>query len=85
MTTETKPPCIDGTQAHAWAIETPHGPYSHGVCKRCGLEHSFPTWDAEATLWTQDEKGKARAIGAKAALKAQQEIRLPGSRERRTV
>ena len=40
--------------AHFWAIESPRGPLSLGVCKNCGEEREFRNslplsrWDTEA-------------------------------------
>lgn len=36
--------------AHHWAIETPHGPLSDGVCQRCGEKREFLN-SSEITPW----------------------------------
>jgi hypothetical protein len=41
------PKCV-----HHWAIETPNGRESEGVCKRCGLRRSFSNSN-ESVMWEQ--------------------------------
>jgi hypothetical protein len=84
MTTETRPLCIDGTQAHRFIIESPSGPYSHGVCQRCGLGHDFPSFDAEAVAWPQSIRDNGQQAAKKSnAIKNHQRFHLDGSIERR--
>ncbi|TAK74918.1 MAG: hypothetical protein EPO16_09915 [Dehalococcoidia bacterium] len=41
------PKCV-----HHWAIETPNGRESMGVCKRCGVRRSFSNSN-DAVMWEQ--------------------------------
>lgn len=41
------PKCV-----HHWAIETPNGRESMGVCKRCGIRRSFSNSN-DAVMWEQ--------------------------------
>ncbi len=43
----TDPKCV-----HHWAIETPNGRESMGVCKRCGIRRSFSNSN-DAVMWEQ--------------------------------
>ena len=46
-TTSGAPKCV-----HHWAIETPNGRESMGVCKRCGIRRSFSNSN-DAVMWEQ--------------------------------
>lgn len=51
LSTPTFTPCIDGTPAHHYLIESPNGATSQGVCKKCGVEKVFRNRvDTELTL-----------------------------------
>lgn len=41
------PKCV-----HHWAIETPNGRESEGVCKRCGVRRSFSNSN-DSVMWEQ--------------------------------
>lgn len=41
------PKCV-----HHWAIETPNGRESEGVCRRCGLRRSFSNSN-DSVMWEQ--------------------------------
>ncbi|MDE2837333.1 MAG: hypothetical protein OXL97_07480 [Chloroflexota bacterium] len=47
---EAEPGC-----AHHWAIESPNGPTSYGICKRCGETREFrnsikiTSWESEGS------------------------------------
>ena len=39
---------------HHWVIETPVGPMSQGVCKRCGEERQFKNFMGSNPYWDHD-------------------------------
>lgn len=55
---ETAPPAPAEASAsgpkcvHHWAIETPNGRESEGVCKRCGTRRSFSNSN-DSVMWEQ--------------------------------
>ena len=43
---------------HHWAIESPNGRESRGVCRRCGSERSFAN-STESVMWEQSNTLRA--------------------------
>ena len=64
---------------HHWIIETPHGPTSRGVCKRCGAARRFPN-AAEDARWEFGGSSLGRWSGGRGVSKPT-EISAPDSLE----
>ncbi len=62
-------PWANGKCRHHWMIESPTGPKSVGVCKRCGLRREFDnyipvsSWGEDSSLPTQRRRSAALGSG----------------------
>ena len=45
--------------AHHWVIAEARGPFSPGVCKKCGAEKQFKNWLGETDFITNEEHRQA--------------------------
>lgn len=43
----------EGQCHHRWSIEYPEGPFSRGVCQRCGAQRDFQNY-IEYSWWEED-------------------------------
>lgn len=48
---------------HYWVIDSPHGPESRGVCRKCGDQKAFLN-TFRSYYWEEDFQGEARRRAA---------------------
>jgi len=48
---------------HHWVIDTPQGPVSHGLCKRCGEEREFQNYLESPPPWEEDVSPSPNPLG----------------------